>query len=336
MKRVKLSKPGGLQNLMLEESTIPEPNDNQVLIRVMSSSLNYHDLLVALGGIPVADGRIVLSDCAGEIVKCGPNVKIWQKGDRVISCCYPHWRSGPPNPKLLSFIGDNEDGYATEYIAISETSITRAPSNWTQSQSATLPCAALTAWHALIERGNLKPNQTVLTLGSGGVSLFAIQFAKSMGAKVISTSSSEVKCNKLKEMGADEVINYNEHKQWGKEVLRLTDGEGVDHVIEVGGGMTLNESIRSTKFGGHLALIGVLTGPSVSDIVLPRVFMKQINISGIAMANRESQQKMVDYLDTCNFRPIISDYFQLEELSSAFQHQLEKKHFGKISISINS
>ena len=152
MKRVKLSKPGGLQNLMLEESTILEPKDNQVLIRVMSSSLNYHDLLVALGGIPVVDGRIVLSDCAGEIVKCGPNVKIWQKGDRVM-LLLPTLRSGPPNPKLLSFIGDNEDGYATEYIVISETSITRAPSNWTQSESATLPCAALTAWHALIERG---------------------------------------------------------------------------------------------------------------------------------------------------------------------------------------
>ena len=130
MKRVKLSKPGGLQNLMLEESTIPEPNDNQVLIRVMSSSLNYHDLLVALGGIPVADGRIVLSDCAGEIVKCGPNVKIWQKGDRVISCCHPHWRSGPPNPKFLSFI-ETMRMVATEYTAISETSIT-CSSNWTQ------------------------------------------------------------------------------------------------------------------------------------------------------------------------------------------------------------
>ena len=204
----------------------------------MSSSLNYHDLLVALGGIPVADGRIVLSDCAGEIVKCGPNVKIWQKGDRVISCCYPHWRSGPPNPKLLSFIGDNEDGYATEYIAISETSITRAPSNWTIRISNIAMCSLNSVACSDRERKS-EANQTVLTLGSGGVSLFVIQFAKSMGAKVISTSSSEVKRNKLKEMGADEVINYNEHKQWGKEVLRLTDGEGVDHVIEVGGGMTL-------------------------------------------------------------------------------------------------
>ena len=335
MKRIKLSKPGGLNNLVVAETKIPEPKENEVLIKVANSSLNYHDLLVALGGIPTDDGRVPLSDCAGEIVALGSKAKKWDEGKKVISCCYPNWISGPPEPNLLSFIGDNQDGYATEYIAFSEDSITEMPEKWTFKEAATLPCAALTAWHALIDRGGLKPGQTVLTLGTGGVSIFALQLAKSMGAHVIATSSSNEKCLKLKEIGADEVINYSEHEQWGKEVLKLTNGKGVDHVVEVGGGMTFNESIRSAKFGGHVALIGVLTGPSVSEIVLPRVFMKQLNISGIAMANHESQKAMVKYLNSCDFKPIISDTFSMVSLAEAFQYQLDKKHFGKISISMH-
>ena len=168
----------------------------------------------------------------------------------------------------MSFIGDNEDGYATEYIAISEKSVTAMPNGWSMQEAATLPCAGLTAWHALVERGQLKAGQTVLIQGSGGVSIFALQLAKSMGATVIATSSSEEKMAKLKELGADEVINYKKDIAWGKAVLAKTNGIGVDHVVEVGGGGTFSESVRATKLGGHIALIGVLSGPSVSEITL--------------------------------------------------------------------
>jgi NADPH:quinone reductase-like Zn-dependent oxidoreductase len=335
MRQVTLASPGGLNNLKLTEVEKPTPKSDQVVVKVAASSLNYHDLLVALGRIPTEDGRIVLSDCAGEIVAVGDAVTRWKVGDTVMSCCYPHWVEGPPQYQLLSFIGDNEDGYSTEYMAISEKSITHTPKGWTMAEAATLPCAGLTAWRALVELGNLQAGETVLVQGTGGVSIFALQLAKSMGAKVIATSSSDEKLKRLQDLGADEVINYRDEPQWGKAVLAKTGGLGVDHVVEVGGGGTFGESVRAVKLGGHIALIGVLSGPAVSEIILPRIFMKQIRLSGIAMGNQQSQLAMLSYLDSTNIRPIISDTFDLSELAAAFQHQIDNKHFGKISISID-
>ena len=336
MRQIQLQSPGGLNNLKLVTTSEPTPAANQVIIEVVASSLNYHDLLVALGQIPTEDGRVVLSDCAGKVVSVGADVTRWKIGDSVMSCCYPHWVDGPPKAKLLSFIGDNEDGYATEYIAIGENSITTIPSGWSMSEAATLPCAGLTAWRALVEQGNLCAGQTVLIQGSGGVSIFALQLAKSLGAKVIATTSSEEKAEKLRALGADEIINYKQEPAWGKAVLAKTGGEGVDHVIEVGGGGTFGESVRAVKMGGHIALIGVLSGPAVSEIILPRIFMKQINLSGIAMANQQSQLAMVEFLNQSSIRPVISDTFDLAELASAFEHQIANKHFGKISLSMRT
>ena len=334
MKQIQLKKPGGLDNILLCDADVPKPKSNQIVIKIAASSLNYHDLLVALGFIPTEDGRVPLSDAAGEIVEIGSDVKDWKVGDHVMSVCFPNWQNGAPKYELLSFIGDHEDGYATEYIAIQETAVTKMPSYMNFAQAATLPCAGLTAWRALVDDGNLKAGETVLVQGTGGVSIFALQLAKSMGAKVIATSSSEEKLNKLKELGADEVINYKETPEWGKEVLAKTNNEGVDHVIEVGGGGTFGESVRATKLGGHIALIGVLSGPNASEIVLPRIFLKQIRMSGISMANKESQIAMIDYLETNQIEPIISDSFPLSKLADAFQHQIDNKHFGKISITM--
>jgi NADPH:quinone reductase-like Zn-dependent oxidoreductase len=335
MRQIQLKSPGGLNNLKLVTTSEPTPTSDQVIIKVAASSLNFHDLLVALGQIPTEDGRVVLSDCAGEVVSTGAGVTRWKIGDSVMSCCYPHWVDGPPQAKLLSFIGDNEDGYATEYIAIGESSITSIPTGWSLPEAATLPCAGLTAWRALVEQGNLQAGQTVLIQGSGGVSIFALQLAKSLGAKVIATTSSEEKAEKLRALGADDIINYKEQPAWGKAVLSKTDGEGVDHVIEVGGGGTFGESVRAVKMGGHIALIGVLSGPAVSEIILPRIFMKQINLSGIAMANQQSQLAMVEFLNQSSIRPVISDTYDLADLASAFEHQIANKHFGKISINMN-
>ena len=334
MKQIQLKKPGGLDNILLCDADVPKPKSNQIVIKIAASSLNYHDLLVALGFIPTDDRRVPLSDAAGEIVEIGSDVKDWKVGDHVMSVCFPNWQNGAPKYELLSFIGDHEDGYAAEYITIQETAVTKMPSYMSFAQAATLPCAGLTAWRALVDDGNLKAGETVLVQGTGGVSIFALQLAKSMGAKVIATSSSEEKLNRLKELGADEVINYKETPEWGKEVLAKTNNEGVDHVIEVGGGGTFGESVRATKLGGHIALIGVLSGPNASEIVLPRIFLKQIRMSGISMANKESQMAMIDYLETNQIEPIISDSFPLSKLADAFQHQIDNKHFGKISITM--
>jgi NADPH:quinone reductase-like Zn-dependent oxidoreductase len=332
MKQIQLKKPGGLGNIILRNVDTPQPKSNEILIKISASSLNYHDLLVALGLIPSEDGRVPLSDAAGEIVEIGSDVKDWKVGDHVMSLCFPNWQSGAPKYELLSFIGDHEDGYASEYIAIQETAVTKMPSYMNFAQAATLPCAGLTAWRALVDDGHLKAGETVLVQGTGGVSIFALQLAKSMGAKVIATSSTEEKLKKLKELGADELINYKETPEWGKKVLSLTNNEGVDHVIEVGGGETFGESVRASKLGGHIALIGVLSGPNASEIVLPRIFLKQIRVSGISMANKESQIALIEYLEKTNIKPVISDVFDLADLAKAFQHQIDNKHFGKISI----
>ena len=328
------SKPGGLENLKITEAENPKPGSKDVLLKVNASSLNYHDLMVALGLIPTEDKRVPLSDSAGEIVEIGEEVTKWKSGDEVMSMCFPNWVNGPPKYELLSFIGDNQDGYATEYISIPETAITKIPNNLTLKEAATLPCAGLTAWRALVDEGNLRSGETVLVQGTGGVSVFALQLAKTFGATVIATSSSDDKLEKLKQLGADHLINYKTHPEWGKEVLKLTDNVGVDHVVEVGGAGTFSESVRCTKLAGHIALIGVLSGPSVSEIILPRIFLKQIRLSGIAMANQDSQIAMIEYLEENEIKPVISDSFDLENLAAAFQHQIDNKHFGKISIDI--
>ena len=334
MKQIQLSKPGGLENLKITEAENPKPGSKDVLLKVNASSLNYHDLMVALGLIPTEDKRVPLSDSAGEIVEIGEEVTKWKSGDEVMSMCFPNWVNGPPKYELLSFIGDNQDGYATEYISIPETAITKIPNNLTLKEAATLPCAGLTAWRALVDEGNLRSGETVLVQGTGGVSVFALQLAKTFGATVIATSSSDDKLEKLKQLGADHLINYKTHPEWGKEVLKLTDNVGVDHVVEVGGAGTFSESVRCTKLAGHIALIGVLSGPSVSEIILPRIFLKQIRLSGIAMANQDSQIAMIEYLEENEIKPVISDSFDLENLAAAFQHQIDNKHFGKISIDI--
>ena len=334
MRQIQITSPGGLENLGLCEVEAPKPKPNEVVIKIAASSLNYHDLMVARGLIPTDDKRIPLSDAAGEVVEVGSEVSEWRAGDQVMSVCFPDWQSGPPRAELLSFIGDHQDGYAREYIAIPATAITTTPKNLSLIEAATLPCAGLTAWRALVDEGNLKEGETVLIQGSGGVSVFALQIAKSLGARVIATSSSSEKLEKLSTLGADELVDYKENPQWGKEVLARTNNEGVDHIIEVGGGGTFGESVRCAKLGGHIALIGVLSGPAVSEIILPRIFLKQIRLSGIAMANQQSQIAMIKHIEEAAITPVISDRFDLARLAEAFQHQIDNKHFGKISITM--
>ncbi len=335
MQQVVISSPGGLDNLQVREADVPVPGPGEVLLRVVASSLNYHDLLVAEGAIPVDDGRVPLGDAAGVVEAVGAEVRDWHPGDRVMSVCFPRWQSGRPTREQLLFVGEHTDGFATGFALVHASALTRIPAGYTLAEAATLPCAALTAWRALVTEGRLQEGESVLVQGTGGVSVFALQIAKERGARVIATSSSDDKLARMQALGADECINYRTVGDWGKEVLRRTCMQGVDHVIEVGGAQTFRQSAVAARMGGHIAMIGILSGAS-GELNLPAIFYKQVRISGIAMASRATQEEMVTFLESAALRPVISDRFPLERLAEAFAHQRAGRHLGKISITVGA
>jgi NADPH:quinone reductase-like Zn-dependent oxidoreductase len=334
MKVASLKKPGGLQNIQIETRDDPKPKAGEVLMRVKASSLNYHDFVVAQGGIPCPDGRVLMSDGAGEVVEVGEGVRRFKKGDKVLSTFFPGWRDGPPElDKMMAVPGDRIDGFSAELVAVAAEGLTRMPDGYSFAEAATLPCAALTAWRGLMVENSIKPGDWVLTQGTGGVSIFALQFAKAAGANVISTSSSQEKLDKLKELGADHVINYRETPKWGAKAKELTGGRGVDEVIEIGGPETMAQSIAACRIGGHISLIGVLTGVS-GEVPTAALFSSNITVSGITVGSRQSQEDMIAAIEANGVKPVISDHFPLDKLADAFAHQASQKHFGKIVVDI--
>jgi NADPH:quinone reductase-like Zn-dependent oxidoreductase len=334
MKVAAVKKPGGLGNLVIENRPDPEPKAGEVLVRVRASSLNYHDFVVALGGIPTPDGRIPMSDGAGEVVAVGEGVTKWKTGDKVISLFFPNWQSGQIEAAgFASVPGDGADGFGCELYAGPETAFTRMPKGWTFDEAATLPCAALTAWRGMYVETRTKPGDWVLVQGTGGVSIFALQFAKATGARVIATSSSEAKMEKLRALGADHVINYKETPDWGKKAFELTGGRGVDEVVEIGGPGTMAQSINACRPGGHISLIGVLTGVS-GEVPTAALFSRNITVSGITVGSRRQQEDMVDAIDATGFKPVIDSRFPLDQIAAAFAHQASQQHFGKIVLTI--
>jgi len=229
--------------------------------------------------------------------------------------------------------GDSVDGYAREYVCMPAHACTKAPAGYTHVEAATLTCAAVTAWRGLVVCGRVKPGDTVLILGTGGVSLFALQFAKAAGARVIATSSSEEKLEKLKRLGADTVISYKAVPDWGQKAKDLTDGRGVDHVIEVGGPGTLAQSITACRTGGHIALIGVLTG-FAGEVAIPALFSNQIRISGISIGSRADQEDMIRAITANRLKPVIDRRFLLQEIVAAFKYYESQKHFGKVCLEL--
>lgn len=334
MKAMRLRHPGGLDNLRLEEVADPgAPGAGQVRVRVRASSLNYHDYIVVTGGIPTPDGRIPMSDAGGEIVAVGPGVTEFAVGDAVASTFFPNWLAGRAQPGGFAGVpGDGADGYAVEEVVAPATAFTRAPDGWSHAEAATLTCAGLTAWRALVTEGGLKAGDTVLVQGTGGVSIFALQFAKMAGARVIATSSSDAKLERLKAMGADETINYKAVPDWGKAAAKLSDG-GVDHVVEIGGAGTLPESIAAVRVGGHISLIGVLAGYAGP---VPTVLLmgKQIRLIGITVGTRAEQLDMVKAIQVAGMKPVIDRSFPMAELAAAFRHQESGAHFGKICVDV--
>jgi NADPH:quinone reductase-like Zn-dependent oxidoreductase len=335
MKAVQLAKPGGLDCLKLVDLPEPAaPAAGEILVRLHASSLNFHDYAVVAGFIPAEDGRIPMADGAGVVEAVGDGVSEFAVGDHVVSCFFTNWPNGAAMiGDFKTTPGDGVDGYARERVTMPATHFTHAPSGYSHAEAATLTTAGLTAWRALVVNGGIKAGDSVLVLGTGGVSIFALQMARVMGATVIATSSSDAKLERVKKLGAAHTINYKTTAEWGKRVLELTDGRGVDHVIEVGGPGTLPQSIRACRIGGHIALIGVLTGRG-GEIPTALLMAKQQRLQGIVVGSRQHQIDMLRALEAVELKPVIDKTFALADLADAFRYEESGAHFGKICVQI--
>lgn len=332
MKIITVKQPGGLDHLNINQQADPTPAAGEILVRWHATSLNYHDYLVAIGGIPVPEGRVPMSDGAGEVIAVGDGVREWKTGDKVMSMFFPNWIEGRPTLNKTRYIsGETVDGYIVEKSCVKASAVTAIPEGYSYAEAATLPCAALTAWRGLMEEGGLQAGDKVLIEGTGGMSIFALQLAKAAGARVFATTSSDEKAERLKAMGAAAVVNYKEDTRWGKTIFKMTGG-GVDHVLDVGGGSTIYNSIEAVKIGGHISSIGILGGGRKGTLTFPKLFFKHIRMIGIAVGSREMQQKMVDAINISGMKPIISKSFGFDELADAFRYQESGQHFGKIVV----
>jgi NADPH:quinone reductase-like Zn-dependent oxidoreductase len=333
MKAIQIQHPGGLDHLRVVDLPAPgAPAAGEIQVRLHASSLNFHDLGVVARPGAAADGRIPMADGAGVVTAVGAGVSEFAVGDAVVSCFFPLWQAGRQVPSTFATVpGDGVDGFARELVNASVNAFTHAPRGWSHEEAATLTTAGLTAWRALVVDGRLQAGDTVLVLGTGGVSIVALQMAKAMGARVIATTSSAAKAERLSALGADHVINYKDQPEWGNAVLAATGGRGVDIVVEVGGPGTLPQSIRACAPGGHIALIGVLTGMA-GPVPTVELMRKQQTLKGLIVGNREQQQDMVRALEAFSWRPVIDSRYPLEQIAQAFAHQQSAQHFGKICL----
>ena len=303
-----------------------------MLVKVAACSLNYRDLAIALGSyrMPTKPSVVPLSDGAGEIVEIGSDVTRVKVGDRVAGCFFQRWIGGPPAADThTSALGGSIDGMLREYAVLEEDGVVKLPNHLSFEEGATLPCAGVTAWHALVEHAHLLPGQAVLIQGTGGVSIFALQFARLMGAQVIVTSSSDQKLARAKELGAAHGVNYKANPDWEKAVAELTGG-GVDHVVEVGGPGTLARSLRAIRIGGKITLIGVLSGAAEINPML--IFSRQANVQGISVGSRQMFEDMNRAIAVSGLKPIIDKAFSFNDVPAVYRYLQSAQHFGKIVI----
>jgi NADPH:quinone reductase-like Zn-dependent oxidoreductase len=335
MKAYQFAYTTGPDALKLVELPEPKPSRGRVLVRVRATSLNYRDLLVSDGRYgKVALPLIPLSDGAGEIVALGEGVTRWKTGDRVAGTFFQGWPSGPFRREIANTaLGGALNGMLAEYVALSADGVVTIPSHLSFEQAATLPCAALTAWQALVFRGNISADETVLLLGTGGVSIFALQFAKMHGARVILTSSSDEKLARARALGADETINYRSTPDWEKEVYRLTGEAGVDQVVEVGGAGTFVKSLRSIQPGGQVHLVGGVSG-FTADVPLTEIIRKLVSVRGIYVGSRAMFEAMNRAVALHQTRPVIDRVFPFADAPAAYKYQQSGRHFGKVVISL--
>lgn len=332
MRAYELQNAVGIENLKLVERDVPRAGPGEVVVRLKAASLNYRDLAIVSymgGNMPF----VPLSDGAGEVVEVGAGVKRVKVGDRVAPSFFPHWLSGEPTPAGLAALGSPYDGCASDYLKVLAEGVTLAPKNLSDEEVACLPCAALTAWRGLFVEGKLKAGDTALVQGTGGVSIFALQFAKAAGARVIVTSSSDEKLERAKTLGADDFINYRKTPDWAAEARKLTGGRGVDHVVEVGGADTFPQSIAAIRLGGHIAVIGLLTGMT-KDLNVAAIFSQNARISGVTVGSRAMVEDMFRAIEQNDIHPVIDKRFSLEEFPDALKLMQGASHFGKIVLNI--
>jgi NADPH:quinone reductase-like Zn-dependent oxidoreductase len=337
MKRYQLSKGStDMSSLKLVECDVPEPGEGQVLIRMRAASLNYRDHAIVtgnyFGGVLKRD-TVPLSDGAGEVEAVGPGVDRFAPGDRVASCFFQGWVDGIPDFTRIAALGSPLDGVLSEYVVLDQDGVVSIPGHLSFEEAACLPCAGVTAWNALMFSGRIRPGDTVLTLGTGGVSVCALLFAKAGGARVIITSSSDEKLAKATELGADATINYKDKPDWEQEVLALTGGRGVEHVVESVGSVTLAKSFLSVGFRGQVSLIGVLPGPK-GDTNPHGLMLKNAALKGIFVGNRAMFEDMNRAIAVNGLKPVVDKVFEFEAAAEAYAWELAGKHFGKVVIRI--
>ena len=331
-KAIILQAGGGYDKVTLGTRAAAEPKAGEITVRLHANSLNYHDFAVVSGMWGPSESRIPMADGAGVVTAVGDGVSEFKVGDHVVSTFFPTWLAGEPLVEgFATTPGDGVDGYAREIVTASTHAFTLAPKGWNHVESSTLTTAALTAWRAMMCDDALKPGDTVLVQGTGGVSIFALQFAKMAGATVIATSSSDDKLDRLKAMGADHLINYRKTANWGEVARDITGGRGVDHVVEVGGPATLNQSMLAARVGAHISVIGILTGLG-GEVSIVTALIKQLRLQGLIVGNRAQQQDMVKAIDANGMHPMVDKVFPLESIVDAFKYQESNQHFGKICL----
>jgi len=334
MHAVHVQAPGGLEKLSIADRSARAPGVGEIQVALKASSLNFHDYAVVTGMIPTTDGRIPLSDGSGVVAAVGEGVSAFAVGDHVMSYFFPAWVSGRASSAALQGVpGDHVDGGAAQTVTMPASAFSGIPRSLSFAEAATLGCAGLTAWRALVVDSQLKAGDWVLVQGSGGVSVFALQFARLMGYRVVATSSSDDKLDRLGALGAEHLINYRENPDWGKTAFELTGGRGIDLVIEVGGPGNLPQSINALAVDGCISLIGVLTGVS-GEVPTAALMTKNGRISGITVGSQSDQLAMNRCVEAQGLKPVIDSEYPLINLADAFRHMESQTHFGKICVTI--
>jgi NADPH:quinone reductase-like Zn-dependent oxidoreductase len=336
MRRYQLERLGNLDALKLVDTPEPQPGPYEVVVSVRACSLNHRDLNIISGTysrVALKPSAIPVSDGAGEVTAVGQGVSRWKVGDRVAPIFIPRWLGGNLLPEYMpSALGGPSDGVLAEQIVLSEEALVRIPSHLSFEEAATLPCAAVTAWNAAFVRGALRAGQTLLTLGSGGVSLFAAQFGLMSGARVIATTGSAAKIDRLRALGVTDVIDSQAIPDWDARVRELTDGRGADVVVEVGGPGSLARSIAALRFGGHISAVGNLAGTSTIDP--GALFVKRASLCGIQVGSRDMFEDMNRAIEVTKLKPVIDRAFDFTDARSAYEYLATGKHFGKVVIRV--
>lgn len=324
----------GIEALQLEALEVTEPGFGKVRLRMAAASINHRDLGIMAGAYPTKANVIPFSDGAGVVEAVGSGVTEFAVGDAVISSFYPDWESGPANAaNHKQSLGCEADGVLAQYVTLPASAVIAAPRSLDAISASTLPCAGLTAWSALFTEGKLKAGETVLVQGTGGVAVFALQLARMAGARVILLSGDPAKAERARTMGADHVINYRTTSDWASEVLSVTDGNGVDLIVELGGQDTLPQSLNCVKVGGRITVVGVLSG-LVAPIPVPPILFRHIHLTGITVGHRSDLAALVRAVDANSLKPVVDRTFDFADAKAAYEALPEGRHFGKMVVTM--